>query len=430
MSSGAGEFPRRLEDHAIIGESPLDRLRRLYEPLLAQVEELDMQLHVEQVLSVPEAPHDENESEEEVEGYGDPEIGFPDAFTHYGDEDQSHWDTATDGDDEDQSSVATDQPGLPTFEEEVAGLTNLLFGSSGDSQWWRLPAFVWTLLGISNDQVTQDVIGSAFNIPTADISWAQNMPMPDLKAMKPWRALAEVGDAVRQWFIHLNNMLFLFEQTGEEYAGIRKEWIAKWRGLREGLLVAELVEGPARFVVVWTFFHGLAMLISNLTHALTQDDGLTLQDLGDMPARHKVLEELVRSTPTDCNLNAGVGELVLSQRKVGKGECAICMASWSCYVPWIIHNPDWHTASWLSLSDDKRTLVVVPGFENVPVKMGCGHVFCAGCLKTLLDTGGSRLQCPFRDMEYGVHQAEAVRMVEKFGRAEGVDIEGLVHDCT
>ena len=59
------------------------------------------------------------------------------------------------------------------------------------------------------------------------------------------------------------------------------------------------------------------------------------------------------------------------------------------------------------------------GLEDVPLKMDCSHVFCAGCIKQWLDSP-RRVQCPYRDEDYGIHRSGTSVRIFRLGVSFGL----------
>ena len=56
---------------------------------------------------------------------------------------------------------------------------------------------------------------------------------------------------------------------------------------------------------------------------------------------------------------------------------------------------------WLTYDDNCVRLFVQFGYLKIPLKMVCGHVFCAECIATHVNNP-LRVQCPYRDYDYGI----------------------------
>ena len=90
-------------------------------------------------------------------------------------------------------------------------------------------------------------------------------------------------------------------------------------------------------------------------------------------------------------------------------SCAICLTTREDETTTSIIDNLSNTEPWISFTF--RTIEIQPGFETIPIRMPCGHVFCSGCIKAWLDKEGA-LECPMRDMSYGIHRSRALLELE------------------
>lgn len=172
---------------------------------------------------------------------------------------------------------------------------------------------------------------------------------------------------------------------------------------------------------IFAFFSKFAYLLSDVEHLVRNEVSPDLRQLKTIPTRADMLHAMIDRAPEAADLAARV-LITVFQLPVDKRECTICLTSWNegfdestletceharkAIFPWL------HT--------DGKAITVRPGYEGVPLKMKCGHVFCAGCIKTWLDTPG-RLECPYRDEDYGVHRAAAIKTISEYHRRYVLD---------
>ena len=167
------------------------------------------------------------------------------------------------------------------------------------------------------------------------------------------------------------------------------------------------------------FFHEYARLVSNFVYFINHEDGLDLEVLDTLPSRHSILDKIV-SQSGDCSvLLARIQAIVAAHEG---NICAICRSS--IVFPADAVNAVSGLSHWLAVSNDGDELMVGHEGEQIPIKMECGHVFCAGCIARYLKEG-RRLQCPFRDDDYGIDRGHAVREIERIGKRADLNVDGL-----
>lgn len=167
------------------------------------------------------------------------------------------------------------------------------------------------------------------------------------------------------------------------------------------------------------FFVDLAALFDKFAYVLRrQEVNIRLATILATPTRHAFLTKLARSAPPTSSLLISIDGILHALPK-DERSCTICTASWEDKeelekIAWAVYGRryKWGT-NWLTLDTHQRTMVIAEGFENVPLWIGCGHVFCAGCVKHWLDSSDARLQCPFRDLDFGFQGGEAVSRIEE-----------------
>lgn len=179
----------------------------------------------------------------------------------------------------------------------------------------------------------------------------------------------------------------------------------------------------------------LSVMISDIMYLMRHpQSSQTLSAMASLPCRSDVLRKIVDSASPVRTLYGTVHRL-LEDLPSEDRSCSICFTNWDTITDQIAEvckdfkmEQDGTMAKWLWVSDDGVTLVVEPGYENVPVKMDCGHVFCAGCIETLFQSEDGALQCPYRDQQYGVQRSKVVTEIEKIRKEwhEGRRLEGKV----
>ena len=166
----------------------------------------------------------------------------------------------------------------------------------------------------------------------------------------------------------------------------------------------------------WFAFEAIADLVSNAVHILSHDDPLTFTQLQDIPSRHDIIGNLVVNAPKISELPAYVDNL-LTNLPTNERTCSICTTTWS--TPAKPDDSEEQTGPWLRWLNEGSSLLVKSGLEDVPLKMDCSHVFCAGCIKQWLDSP-RRVQCPYRDEDYGIHRSGTSVRIFRLGVSFGL----------
>lgn len=242
----------------------------------------------------------------------------------------------------------------------------------------------------------------------------KNLPWTTMK----WtETLALIHSAVIEWqeAYNLLALQFLKDQMFKTKVSIPQYAKHMMPLLTELVAAGRKKHNPAMLRAILDFFPKFTKLISDVAYVLKETPSLGLDILATLPSRRDVLYDIWEEASVEQELTATALLTVLKLPK-DKRTCSICLHSWfddideatlKVYdtagkedknVAWVKHN--------------KTALQIREGYEGVPIQMQCGHVFCAGCIKTWLDSPG-RLQCPYRDQEYGVHRSPAVRVAEK-----------------
>lgn len=173
------------------------------------------------------------------------------------------------------------------------------------------------------------------------------------------------------------------------------------------------------------FFVDFSKLLSNVGYILIVDTTLDLNTMQQLHSRHNILQDICKHAPPNNELEATILE-VLAKLPDTQKKCAICCQPFSkeVFASKVVADDlsyFWPgNVDWIAPNVVGTALWVKEGFESMPLPLPCGHVFCAGCFKAWLDNDGERLQCPFRDADYGVHRHQAVQWMEA-SRAEYIE---------
>lgn len=124
---------------------------------------------------------------------------------------------------------------------------------------------------------------------------------------------------------------------------------------------------------------------------------------------------------------------ILTRLSTEERSCIICTAKWkdkeefekiarAVYVQGYNSGTDS-----LTLDIGQRSVVITEGFGNVPLWLGCGYVFCAGCVKHWLDSPDARLPYPFRDLNSVFQGGEAVHGLKRalWNMTDAADYEAV-----
>ena len=189
--------------------------------------------------------------------------------------------------------------------------------------------------------------------------------------------------------------------------------------LRESHLPKSPVQTTSeRFRMIYGISCMFSRVLSALSYALEDDLGLHVEKLYELPERRETLKSIIAQAPqTGADLSNTYA--MLASLDECDSTCSICLSSWQASTSEGLGGDD-GKEPWLSLSADQRSLNVEAGYESVPLKMLCGHVFCAGCIKTWLADKNPLLACPFRDQEYGPFHSNGMHKINALGAEHGI----------
>lgn len=154
--------------------------------------------------------------------------------------------------------------------------------------------------------------------------------------------------------------------------------------------------------LIFDFLPKLQLLIDDITSSLIDDVDLSILQFEQYQPRYSILHEICQEAPTCGELLRAVFSKLLSL-PISERTCSVCHTHWfndvdeATIKAYEQATDDSNAASkWLSISEDRRGLIVKEGFERVPLELMCGHVYCAGCIKQSLDHY-EPLSCLVRD---------------------------------
>lgn len=292
-----------------------------------------------------------------------------------------------------------------------------------------VPSRLWRIWKILEDQVWIQVLDQC-----TDYEEYQRLPSDwtepiwdELSGQETMKAISEAGT---HWSIAMSNLLILLR--GPDFDDVSERFHDRMLKFSHRLMSAMVsnfgiaTDRPFNGSDVRSLFdfcYSFSTLINDLDVVLetgvSADELLIMETLA---SRHEVLRGIVDGAAAPANL-LQEAQGMLESLPSDKRSCSICLGDWSCISKEIakacdemsnsMNEEHYLRAQWLSTTKDGSQLHVVPGFEQAPVKMKCGHVFCAGCIRTWLASSHGTLQCPFRDQEYGVQRSWFVMQIEE-----------------
>lgn len=296
----------------------------------------------------------------------------------------------------------------------------ILFGiknDTGTSQEEQL--CIWELLRISTTLIVKDLLTDGLEVEPAreyyDISWWARQLDGEVSDTRDWvqatkRFMSALGE-LRQVICQENDALD--DEVGQHLVHLIDKL--------DSDMDSDMDSDTSLFPALWSWFHAIAKLFSNVCHILKQDSRLRLKDLKGVPHRHQVLEQTVSAAPSNKELPTAIAN-IMSTQPAHEHECSICAVPFSDpSTPNSYVSPNKDVVPWLRVGRFQHGLVIEEGFEHVPLKMPCGHVFGSGCIKLWLDADTCRT-CPRRDLDYGVHALTAVMEIEDLGRKYGMAV--------
>ena len=235
-----------------------------------------------------------------------------------------------------------------------------------------------------------------------------------------------IQDALMKWWLDEHELFIsqIRDFYPDECDAIEEQYTKRSRALENELRAAQYywpqdscLEHRPRDIerhlsALSRYFGGHARLLSDVAHCLeyADEDKLDLIALRDIPSRVEVLDRVAGPGTILSDMQRFTAEL----REQGHNECVICRNEWD--VP--DGEPEWTIASVL-VQPCGTKISSHFGSVNGPYRMPCGHIFCVTCIQTMLNDQDGRLQCPFRDMDYGIHRPNVVREVEHLCRSSG-----------
>ena len=181
---------------------------------------------------------------------------------------------------------------------------------------------------------------------------------------------------------------------------VNVEWL---RGMRERVQ-------PIEDLAAWLMrCMELVSDVAAVLRARGEVGELSVTQLKDVPSRHKSIQRILDVSPATDQLPVYV-RATLATLPESERECAICTRPWDAEA--ICAALPVTELRWLAACQNGVFLDVWYGCEGVPLKLPCGHVFCAECLQSWLDVP-CRRGCPYRDDEYGVVRDKSVALAEK-----------------
>jgi hypothetical protein len=255
--------------------------------------------------------------------------------------------------------------------------------------------------------------------------WADVLLKLHLTLFRRW-ARSRLED-LAEWDTQLSTLWKRLDEVRLELLALGLAWV-----LSEPQAMQKIMKGICKV------FLGLHRLVSDADHVLRVAGycSVSMANLKTVPSRHKVIARLITSAPGRFMLKEEV-EATVDAMEEGTRHCCICLESWDnegfrdslSRLQRIIAPETLQTDSdeWLwgdATQSDRCSFTIRPGFECVPLKMGCGHVFCAGCIaKFLRQDEGYR--CPFRDSGYGIERSwDMEKLVQRLGNRSSEHVFG------
>lgn len=277
---------------------------------------------------------------------------------------------------------------------------------------------------ISNDQMWNEVLSAKFNINVADFTnaWtsSQEKEWQSMDTKEQWAA---IGRAKTQWAMTVEEMSSTlgrddkFQEHGVAHFNQRFDALRKQFDEH-----ASIYNVSTAVHAALNFFVDFSALVSDVTYVLNHAFKPNLIELKGLPDRAVVLVEILQRVPRDIELESAI-KTTLFDLPDKNADCAICLSrlgedidvkALRALQRECVGKPGY--LSWITLAGNNTTAFKIKdGLSGVPVKMKCIHHFCAGCINKWLGSAG-KLQCPFRDQDYGVHRSPTVAEMETLCR--------------
>lgn len=282
----------------------------------------------------------------------------------------------------------------------------------------HLYSCLWRMWKLLEDQLWSDVLTDHF--PEFAETAGNVRPVRDLDEEPAWVSMSagECGTALRvmsnEWANSFSVTFLLLALRGDSRQAFPQ---FGGRMQRASNLVSPSNIASKRDGINRMFASLLCLtdLVSDLGYLLRHPESReSLDSLASIQEeRVHVLDKIVRNAPADLVLVESTQSL-LAALPADKQSCSICFVDWEVTTATLVDKhgtlqskENGTDKGWLRISEEGNRLVLQRGFEHVPLRMECGHVFCAGCVETLLSEDRP-LQCPFRDQRYGVGRSGAV----------------------
>ena len=194
--------------------------------------------------------------------------------------------------------------------------------------------------------------------------------------------------------------------------------ISRFDDLRRNLIAhADVTDMSSAINTIFDFFVKFTILVSDITYVLEHNFKPDLQELEGVRDRADVLSRILGNVPRDVDLGPYVQD-TLASLPAENTDCPICLdvlgndVNTGALENLLFDSVDDPTqTTWITLNEEARASRVKDDFKGVPIKMACGHVFCAGCINGWLE-GAPRVKCPLRDEDYGVYRSKVVKEME------------------
>lgn len=275
---------------------------------------------------------------------------------------------------------------------------------------------LYSAITISDEQMWKEVLSDKYNINRDDFvnAWT-SAKEKDWRMMSTREQWSAIGRAKDQWAMTLEEMAAAlthdvkFQERGAEHFNYR------FGTLRRRFYELASIDNMSTAIdATFVFLVDFSTLVSDVAYVLNHDFKPALQELTNLPDRAVVLVDILQHVPKAIELERAVKTILFDQSKMNS-DCAICLArlgeaidvkALKALQRECVGKPGY--LSWITLAGEiKSAFKIKDGFNGVPLKMKCGHYFCAGCINKWLESTG-KLQCPFRDQDYGVYRSQTV----------------------
>jgi hypothetical protein len=261
------------------------------------------------------------------------------------------------------------------------------------------PADIWHLLCISATGIMEKVeerlselgqtVVPSVSCPMSEPNWVELPPHITFNALR---------SAVECWMMTISKTCS--ELCQHEQSNVNcQEFCKEFDELLQTLSMRNRSSAESRLDAIFDYFENVAALIDDSANVL-EDEAADLATLRRSPSRHTVLREILANNRPLKRLPTAFRALV-NPTPEDERQCTICTDVWSP-VP-ELQSSDATAGTWLAPSASNSELDIKSGCERVPVRLPCGHSFCAKCVKKWMGDGKSKARhCPYRDMDLGV----------------------------